>query len=92
MYVMLFWGDVLGVLHYCGVGGLAMCWCLYGSVAWVSRGWPRVTCPWCLWVSWGGGPIFGMSVDFYECLSAGFSHVSRVYIWGWGFGSALVHL
>ena len=40
----------------------------------------------------GGGPIFGMSVDFYECLSAGFSHVSRVYIWGWGFGSALVHL
>lgn len=40
----------------------------------------------------GGGPVFGMSVDFYECLSAGFSHVSRVYIWGWGFGSALVQL
>ena len=40
----------------------------------------------------GGGPIFGMSVDFCECLSAGFSHVSRVYVWGWGFGSALVHL
>ena len=89
MYAMLFWGDVLGVLRYCGFEGLAVLvfiWERCLGFAWLASGYLSV-----VFVG-GGGPIFAMSVDFCGCLSAGFSHVSRVYVWGWGFGSVLVHL
>ena len=60
-----------------------MCWCLYGSVAWVSRGWPRVTCPWCLWVSWGVGRFLACLQIFMSVCRRAF-RMSRVYISGGG--------